>query len=229
MLNYQFREPSFSWRQNQLAICQTIYDANAFDIKNWQKGFKVNPDMLPETVIKFLELLTTLKVDFCIVGGIAYLAYIEDRNTKDLDVLISVKDLEKVLPFIKITNQDVNFTNAEFEGLRIDFLKTSNSLFDYVQKNETASYQFTEGEYPIATVEGLILMRIDAIIDLYQKGRWEKVPRYEYDLQMLTRNYRINWDEIWQTSAKFFTTGQINEFKKMVAEWQKPRTNPFLS
>ena len=70
-------------------------------------------------------------------------------------------------------------------------------------------------------------MHIDAIVDLYQKGSWAKVPRYEYDLQMLTRNYEVDWDDIWQTAARFFTAGQINEFKKMIAEWRKPRTNPF--
>ena len=53
-----------------------------------------------------------LEVDFCIVGGIAYLAYIQDRNTKDLDILISVKDLVKLTDQIEITNADVNFTNA---------------------------------------------------------------------------------------------------------------------
>ena len=62
--------------------------------------------MLPTAVIRFLTLLGELEVDYCIVGGIAYLAYIEDRNTKDLDILISVNELNKVLPFVAITNQD---------------------------------------------------------------------------------------------------------------------------
>ena len=35
----------------------------------------------------------------------------------------------------------------------------------------------------------LILMRFDAIIDLYQKGKFEKIPRYELDLLYLTRNF----------------------------------------
>ena len=228
MRNYPFIEPTFAARTHQLAICQSIYDANAFNIQNWRDGFPIDYDMLPELVIKFLNLLEEKQVDFCIVGGIAYLAYIQDRNTKDLDILISVTELEKIIGYVEVTNKDVNFTNTKFEGMSIDFLKTSNALFNYVKEYEMTSYNFIEGLYPVATVNGLILMRFDAIIDLYQKGRFDKIDRYEWDLATLTRHYSIDWEHIWKVSQKFFTDGQINEFKKMVAEWQKPRVNPFL-
>ena len=228
MRNYPFIEPTFAARTHQLAICQSIYDANAFNIRNWRDGFPVDYDMLPELVIKFLKLLEEKQVDFCIVGGIAYLAYIEDRNTKDLDILISITELEKIIGYVEVTNKDVKFTNARFEGMAIDFLKTSNSVFAYVKEHETTNYNFTEGLYPIATINGLILMRFDAIIDLYQKGKFTKITFYERDLQVLTLNYEIDWEHIWKISEQFFTDGQINEFKKMVAEWQKPRINPFL-
>lgn len=227
MRNYPFIEPTFAARTHQLAICQSIYDANAFNIRNWRDGFPVDYDMLPELVIKFLNLLEEKEVDFCIVGGIAYLAYIQDRNTKDLDILLSVTELEKIINDVEVINKDENFTNAVFEGMRVDFLKTSNSLFDYVKKHETTEYDFVEGLYPIATINGLILMRFDAIVDLYQKGKFEKIPRYELDLNYLTKNYKIDWEHIWIISRKFFTDGQIGEFKKMVAEWQKPPKNPF--
>ena len=144
-------------RTHQLAICQSIYDANAFNIRNWRDGFPIDYDMLPELVIKFLNLLEEKQVDFCIVGGIAYLAYIEDRNTKDLDILISVTELEKIIGYVEVTNKDVNFTNTEFEGMSIDFLKTSNAIFDYVKKHETTTYNYVEGKYPVATVNGLDL------------------------------------------------------------------------
>ncbi len=229
MRNYPFIEPTFAARTHQLAICQSIYDANAFNIQNWKNGFPIDYDMLPELVIKFLNLLEEKQVDFCIVGGIAYLAYIQDRNTKDLDILISVTELEKIIDRVEITNKDVNFTNAVFEGMRIDFLKTSNSLFDCVKKHETTEYNFTEGLYPIATVNGLVLMRFDAIIDLYDKKDFNKMLRFESDAQFLTLNYEIDWEHIWKVCRQFFTDGQIGEFKKMVADWQKPPKNPFLN
>lgn len=228
MRNYPFIEPTFAARTHPLAICQSIYDANAFNIRNWRDGFPVDYDMLPELVIKFLNLLKEREVDFCIVGGIAYLAYIQDRNTKDLDILLSVKDLEKIIDRVEIVGKDANFTNALFGGMRVDFLKTSNALFDYVKNHETTVYNFIEGEYPIATVTGLILMRFDAIIDLYRKGNFNKIIFYERDLQVLTLNYKIDWEHIWKISRKFFTAGQIGEFKKMIAEWQKPRKERFL-
>lgn len=228
MRNYQFVEPTYTRREIPLEICQSIYDANAFDPKQWKSGYKTDPDMLPDTVIEFLSLLETLKVDFCIVGGIAYLAYIHDRNTQDLDILISVKELRKVINYVEVTNKDVNFTNAAYKGLKLDFLKTSNKIFEYVKKHETTTHNFVEGAFPVATVRGLIIMRFDAIVDLYQKGNFRKLPRYEYDLQMLTRGYPdIDWQAIWKVSAKFFTDGQINIFKEMVEKWQKPPVNPF--
>ena len=228
MRNYPFIEPTFAARTEQLAICQSIYDANAFNIQNWRDGFPIDYDMLPDLVVKFLNLLEELQVDFCIGGGIAYLAYIQDRNTKDLDILISVTELEKIIGYVEVTNKDANFTNARFEGMQIYFLKTSHSLFEYVKEHETTRYDFTEGLYPIATINGLILMRFDAIIDLYRKGNSNKIIFYERDLQVLTLNFEIDWEHIWNISQKFFTGGQINEFKKMIAEWQKPRVNPFL-
>ena len=228
MRNYPFIEPTFAARTHQLAICQSIYDANAFNIQNWRDGFPIDYDMLPELVIKFLNLLEEKQVDFCIVGGIAYLAYIQDRNTKDLDILISVTELEKIIGYVEVTNKDVNFTNASFEGMQIDFLKTSNSLFEYVKEYETTNYNFSEGLYPIAAVNGLILMRFDAIIDFYQKENFNRAIFYERDLQVLTLNFDVDWEHIWKISKQFFTDGQISEFKKMIAEWKKPRVNPFL-
>jgi hypothetical protein len=228
MRNYPFIEPTFAARTDQLAICQSIYDANAFNIQNWRDGFPIDYDMLPDSVIKFLNLLEEKRVDFCIVGGIAYLAYIQDRNTKDLDILISITELEKIIEYVEVVNKDANFTNAVFEGMRIDFLKTSNSLFEYVKEHETTTYNFTEGLYPIATVNGLVLMRFDAIVDLYQKGNINKAIRYESDLHVLTMSYEIDWEHIWRISQKFFTDGQIKEFKEMIAEWQKPRKRRFL-
>lgn len=229
MRNYPFIEPTFTARTHQLAICQSIYDANAFNIQNWKNGFPIDYDMLPELVIKFLNLLEEKEVDFAIVGGIAYLAYVQDRNTKDLDILLSVKELEKIIDYVEVINKDETFTNAVFEGMRVDFLKTSNSIFEYVKNHETTKYNFEEGLYPVATVNGLILMRFDAIIDLYQKGQFNKIIRYESDLNFLTINFEINWEHIWKISRKFFTDGQIKEFQKMVAEWQKPRKNPFAN
>lgn len=227
MRNYPFVEPTFAARTHRLAICQSIYDANAFNIRNWRDGFPIDYDMLPELVVKFLNLLVENKADFAIVGGIAYLAYIQDRNTRDLDILISVKELAKIIEHVEVINQDENFTNAVFEGMSVDFLKTSNSIFDYVKKNETTEYDFEEGLYPVATVNGLILMRFDAIVDLYQKGNFNKIIRYESDLHFLTLNYDIDWEHIWKTSERFFTGGQIKEFQDMVADWKKPRKPRF--
>lgn len=227
MRNYQFVEPTFAARTHRLAICQSIYDANAFNIRNWRDGFPIDYDMLPDLVVKFLNLLEEKQVDFAIAGGIAYLAYIQDRNTKDLDILISVKELDKILDYVEVTNKDVNFTNTVFEGMSIDFLKTSNAIFDYVKQHEITTYNFEEGIYPVATVTGLILMRFDAIVDLYQKGNFNKIIRYESDLHFLTLNFDVDWENIWTISHKFFTGGQIAEFQQMVADWKKPRKPRF--
>ena len=45
----------------------------------------------------FLDKLEKLKIDYCVIGGLAVNAYAEPVASLDLDLVITVKDIEKLL------------------------------------------------------------------------------------------------------------------------------------
>jgi len=45
---------------------------------------------------QFLDLLNTLKIDYCVIGGLAVNAYVEPVVSLDLDVVVTVEDTERL-------------------------------------------------------------------------------------------------------------------------------------
>ena len=185
---------------DKACIKEIIYSANAFNTRNWFNDYKMNADNLPKSVDKFLKLLSQNKIDIVIVGGIALLSYMQDRNTQDLDLIISKADFYKISPSLKVLESDDNFANCEtFDGLKVDFLFTDNAIFNYVKKAFCQQRAYQEGVFYIATVEGLVLMKLYAWADLYLNGNLfndkfllTKSLRYKNDIEVLLLNYEID-------------------------------------
>ncbi len=185
---------------DKICIKDIIYSANAFDIKNWFNNYQMNADNLPKSVDNFLKLLSHHKIDIVIVGGIALLSYMQDRNTQDLDLIISKTDFYKLSPSLKIVESDENFANCEtHDGLKVDFLFTDNAIFNYVKKAFCQKRDYQEGSFYIATVEGLVLMKLYAWADLRFNGSLfddkyllTKSLRYKNDIEVLLLNYEID-------------------------------------
>ena len=185
---------------DKVCIKEIIYAANAFNIQNWSSDYKMNFDNLPNSVDKFLKLLAQNGIDIVIVGGIALLAYMQDRNTQDLDLIVSKDDFNKISPSLKTVEADENFANCEtYDGLNVDFLFAENAIFKYVKKVFCQKRNFQEGVFYIATVEGLVLMKLYAWADLYLNGNLfndkfllTKSLRYKNDIEVLLLNYEIN-------------------------------------
>jgi len=183
---------------DKVSIKEVIYAANAFNIRNWSG--EMNFDNLPNSVDKFLKLLTRNEIEIVIVGGIALLSYMRDRNTQDLDLIVSRADFRQLAPFLKTIEADENFANCEtFDGLKVDFLFAENAIFNYVKKAFSQKRSFQEGSFYVATVEGLVLMKLYAWADLYQNGSLfndkfllTKALRYRNDIEVLLLNYEIN-------------------------------------
>src|SRR5262245_33697199 len=105
---------------SQIQIGGVIRNALVFNLKNW-RGDAVASDSLLQAVVRLFALLAERKIDYGLVGGIALLAYVEGRNTEDIDLIMAASSLEK-LPEINVSDRDINFARGEFEGLRIDIL-----------------------------------------------------------------------------------------------------------
>ena len=75
-------------------------------------------DKLKSQLISLFTILHERKVPYVLVGGIAMLTYIEGRNTKDVDLVLSVESLAAIPEII------IHDRNPEFAAL----LQTSSAL-----------------------------------------------------------------------------------------------------
>ena len=116
-------------------------------------------DRLKSQLIELFRILHERKVPYLLVGGIALLTYIEGRNTKDVDLVVSVESL-KAIPEIAIYDQNRDFARGKFGELPVDFLFTNNPLFKLVQDKYSSSQRFLETDIRYATVEGLIMFEV---------------------------------------------------------------------
>ncbi len=210
--------------QSSSQIGQVIRNAVAFNVKNWQGG-TMNSDSLIQSVQDFFNVLENRKIDYVLVGGIAILYYVEGRNTQDLDLIMGVASLEK-LPELKVTSQDVNFAQATYNELQIDLLLTQNPLFKKVHSQYSKTQKFLDREIPLATVEGLLLLKLYALPSLYRQGNFARVGIYENDIATLLHYYQPEMSTLLTELTNFVNETDLAEIKQIVVDIQK-RINRF--
>ena len=181
-------------------IGQVIRNAVVFNVKNWLGG-EMNSYSLIQSVQDFFTVLEQRKIDYVLVGGIAILHYIEGRNTQDLDLLMAVSSLDK-LPELKISNQDMYFVRGSYNELQIDILLTRNPLFEKVHREYSKTERFLDRNIPLATVEGLLLLKLYALPSLYRQGNFARVGIYENDIATLLHYYQPDISSLLSTDVK---------------------------
>jgi len=205
--------------QSSTQIGDVIRNAVVFNIKNWLGGM-MNSDSLIQSVQDFFTLLEQRKIDYVLVGGIAILHYIEGRNTQDLDVLMAVSSLEK-LPELKVSSRDMDFVRASYNELQIDVLLTQNPLFKKVHSQYSKVEKFLDRKIPLATVEGLLLLKLYALPSLYRQGNFARVGIYENDIATLLHDYRPDVSALWTELSQYVNESDLAEIKGVVADIQK--------
>ena len=148
----------------------------------------MNSDLLIQSVQDLFTILEQRKIDYVLVGGIALLHYVEGRNTQDIDLLMALSSLEK-LPELKISNQERFFIRADYRGLQIEVSLTKNPLFKRVHTKFSEVQHFLDRNIPIASVEGLLLLKLNALPSLYRQGNFGRVGIYENDIATLFHYY----------------------------------------
>lgn len=199
-------------------IGQVIRNAVAFNIKNWLGG-EMNSDSLIQSVQDFFAVLEQRKIDYVLVGGIAILHYVEGRNTQDLDLLMTVSSLEK-LPELKISSQDMYFVRGSYNELQIDILLTKNPLFEKVHNQYSKIERFLDREIPLATVEGLLLLKLYALPSLYRQGNFARVGIYENDIATLLHYYQPDVSSLLKELANYVDENDLAEIKRVVSDIQ---------
>src|SRR5215211_36117 len=174
--------------QSSVQIGNVIRNAVVFNVKNWLGGM-MNSDSLIQSVQDFFTVLEQRKIDYVLVGGIAILHYVEGRNTQGLDLLMSVSSLEK-LPELKISSQEMYFVRASYNELQINILLIKNPLFEKVHSKYSTVERFLDRNIPLATVEGLLLLKLYALPSLYRQGNFARVGIYENDIATLIHYYQ---------------------------------------
>jgi hypothetical protein len=202
--------------QSTRQIGQVIRNAVVFNVKNW-RGEMMNSNSLLEAVERLFALLEDRSVDYVLVGGIALLHYVEGRNTEDLDLIVALGDLEK-LPEIELESRDPYFARGQMGTLRIDMLLTANPLFAAVREKHTTVQKFLDREVPIATVEGLLLLKLYALPSLYRQGSFARVGIYEADIATLVQAYRPALDRLLDELSAYLGESDLHEVQDIVGE-----------
>jgi len=199
-------------------IGEIIQNAIAFNLRNWRLG-AMTTDSLIESAQNLFAILEQRLIKYVLAGGVALLYYIEGRNTQDLDLLMAVSSLQK-LPELQISSQDMYFVRAKFRELPIDILLTRNPLFRRVHDKYSTGEQLLERRIPIATVEGLLLLKLYALPSLYRQGNFTKVGIHENDIATLIYYYRPDMELLLQELTKYMSETDLAELKNIVTEIQ---------
>jgi hypothetical protein len=203
---------------NLVDIGEVIVHGVMFDPKNVEVWRHMDiAQNIYRSVPRLFELLEERGVDYVLVGGIAMLAYVEGRNTQDIDLIVEAADLQK-LPEIRIEDQNPEFARGWFGDLRVDFLFTTNKLFDAVRRHYATTKRFAERDVPCATVEGLLLMKLQALPDKYRQGHFDRVGMYEHDIGTLLQMFHPHTAALFDELAKHMLPSDVDEIRKIVAE-----------
>ena len=174
-------------------------------------------DSLLTQVERLFDLLDAQKTDYVLVGGIAFLTYVEGRNTQDIDIIMALPSLEK-LPEIEIESQDMYFARGKFGELQVDILLTKNPLFAKVEKDYTTTKQFMDRKIRCATVEGLILLKLFALPSLYHQGSFERVGIYENDIATLMNAFGPIMEPLFKELNKHLNQDDMVEVQKIISD-----------
>lgn len=202
-----------------LAISEIVKNGIVFDMKNWGNDQSGIGD-LSENIDRLFTLLKQRDINYLLVGGVALLSYVDGRNTQDIDLILSQKDLTS-LPELTITDQNQNFVRATFDNLQVDILLTQNTLFKYIVKTCTTSRQFGDLTVRCVTVEGLIILKLYALPSLYRQNKFDRASIYENDILLLLLKYPTELEPIWKLLQKHLLPSDITEIQEITSDIQK--------
>ena len=223
-------------------VGEVLRDAWEADPRRWMKASILRPDQIgttedgppqlregpkpapsapvPQDAMDLFRLLAERRVDYLLVGGMAMLTYVKGRNTKDVDLLMSVATLEKI-PELKIEDRSDFFARGKFRSIQVDLLLTKNPLFNIVAEKFVTKHSFEELTVPTATVAGMILLKLFALPSLYRQFDWERIHVYESDVKTLLALYRPATEPLFVLLEPHIPATDLKELRKIVSEEQQ--------
>jgi hypothetical protein len=183
-----------------------------------REGAPPKPTMpVPQDAMDLFRLLQERRVDYLLVGGMAMLTYVKGRNTKDVDLLMSVAALEK-LPELVIEDRNDFFARGKFKSIQVDLLLTKNPLFKHVLERFATKHPFEELVVPTATVEGMMVLKLFALPSLYRQMDMDRAAVYETDITMLLARLSPATEPLLALVKQHIEPGDKRELEKILAE-----------
>jgi hypothetical protein len=203
-------------------IVKTISYAQVFNTKKWKRGLMSQQELgdLMTAIEAFFERLQLEKIDYLVVGGIAMLAYIDGRNTQDLDLIMSQAELVKIAG-LEVIDLNKDFARATFNQLQVDVLLSENSLFKRVKQEYSSTTQIDEISIPCVSPEGIVILKLYALPSLYRQGKIERADLYENDILQLTRKYQLDLDKALKVVNPHVIASDREGIKDITSEIQQ--------
>lgn len=203
--------------RSNVDVARTIVHGVLFDPKNDEKVAQMDLRDLFASVHRLFDLLHKREVDYAIVGGVAMLAYVDGRNTQDIDLILSRDGVTRV-PEIIIENESPNFLRGRLDDLQIDVLLTDNGLFAEVAEQYATTVHFAQREVRCVSPEGLVLLKLFALPSLYRRGQLAKIRIYESDIEALIDSHDVAAEELLPNLNPYLSTSDIVELERIVAD-----------
>ncbi|HEY4983659.1 MAG TPA: hypothetical protein VIJ24_01205 [Verrucomicrobiae bacterium] len=186
-----------------------------------REGPRPAPPMpVPQDAMELFRLLHERRVNYLLVGGMAMLTYVQGRNTKDVDLLMSVAALEQ-LPELTIEDRKDFFARGKFRSIQVDLLLAANPLFKIILERFATRHPFEELSVPTATVEGMIVLKLFALPSLYRQMDMDRAAIYEADIKMLLARHKPEVISLFKVLEPYIPQTDLKELQKIVSEEQQ--------
>ncbi len=138
------------------SIGEILRDAEAGRLENVFAEQREPYDLIGSAE-RLFDLLDERNIEYVLVGGMAMLQYVDGRNTRDVDLIVDPTILA-IVPELIVSSEDRDFARADFAGVQLDLLKTSNAIFDLVRSGFTTQVAFGKRAIECATPQGLVIL-----------------------------------------------------------------------
>jgi hypothetical protein len=166
---------------------------------------------------RLFDLLDERGVDYVLVGGMAMLQYVDGRNSRHVDLIVTSRDLTLV-PELVVSDSDKNFARGLFQGIQVDVRFASNKLFKLVSERHRQSVDFGRRSIGCATAQGLLILKLFALPSLYRQGDNVRAAIYEADVAGLLVAPGADVEAAFSEVQPYLLPTDDQELRKIVAQ-----------
>jgi hypothetical protein len=198
------------------SVGEIVRDGIAFN-----RRVAMSDDEIRPAVSALFDELDAKGIAYLLVGGVALLSYVEGRNTQDIALVLSPADPDRVS--WEVTSRDGDFARADYRGVRVDLLLTSNAVSALVEHDFAGPGMFGERRVRCATRAGLVLLKLYALPSLYRQNQFARAALYETDILMLHQGEAVDDEGILATLAAHVSSTDLAELRRILDEQRSRR------